>query len=268
MQRAWWLVMASVVFVGCTTLGSQDPCTQLEDAVTALQQPTTCVKTICLTGALDQSSASNNGFTALCDDARIPGLVRDCSSGTCLSTFDNVGPSVGGDIYPVLFSALDVNADGELDDLDPPCAVNILGFSWGGINAVDLAELFLTDANVSTSRRRVDLLVLLDAYQPFMGSSVDIPSGVARTLSFRHSVAPAGDCSTSAPLGPYLGIPPACAGSTTCQDHDYSRAPDTTFCVASGGTYDGTDVGHCEVPVAAHLNVLLALHGEPLQNLP
>lgn len=226
-----------------------------------------CGVTLCLTGAVDQSSASNFPFQELCAEPSVPGLIQDCESGTCHSTFNNVLVDLETEIYPYLFAALDTNGDGAVNDDDEPCAVNLLGYSWGGVNVVELAQVFLSDPSVSASRAVVDKLIVIDPYQPL--ARVDVPAGVTRFWEYRHSSSPAHDCSNSAPLGPYRGIAPTCVPGASCVDYDYSLAPDQWFSSSySGGSYAGADVGHCIVAEVAYdpalANLLDAPWGGPL----
>lgn len=235
-----------------------------------------CKLLICLTGAVDQSSGSNQTFGYLCDDLANSGayeLIPDCDTGTCYSTWDNfslgLSPSsfdnkIENDVYPALFSRLDTNNDAVIDNSDENCSVRILGYSWGGLNATNLARMISEDSDVGTTRSFVKAVVALDPFQP-LGVEQNVPPNVERYVSFRHSQTPANDCSQSAPLGPYRGIAPACTTSTDCSDYDFSAAPNESF---PGGvttnSYFGSQIGHCEVPDAAANAAVAALAGAPL----
>ncbi|MBL8955203.1 MAG: hypothetical protein JNK82_30790 [Myxococcaceae bacterium] len=223
-----------------------------------VQPPRTVVA--CLTGAVDESSPSNTGFTELCAALAAGGatLVRSGSNATW-STF----PATNGDavIQPV-FAALDTNLDGAFTIADGPTELNLIGFSWGGINAGKLASKLAADVRIDHAALFVRL-VLLDAYQPLV-FSVSAPAAIDAALNFRHSQTPAGDCSSGVPLGPYRGVRLACASAQRCSDFDFSLATNQTF----NGLW-GSQVGHCEVPDAARLLVTdLVLTGATARPLP
>lgn len=225
-----------------------------------------CTITICLTGAISQTDDANKGLAALCDDPAIGPTVKDCDTGTCYSSFNTFPSNTVDGIYPRVFEALDTNHDGKVDLLDQNCAIRIVGFSWGGINAANLADALLSDAHVD-SRVEIDHLVMLDAFQPLTESPIISPR-VKHATTFRHSVAPPSDCSIIAPLGPYLGIPMRCAAGQSCKDYDYSKSPDVSFDVHGASPLLGKDIGHCNVPATAHAAVLALLKGAPYAQLP
>jgi hypothetical protein len=229
-----------------------------------------CEVTVCLTGAVAHSDGSNGHFRTLCELPAVLGRVENCRTQPCESTwtnFPNTEVTTGSNSYQALFNALDSNADNLIDHLDTPCQLNVLGFSWGGVNASRLASTFLTDARVAPQRRRVERLILLAPYQPLV-FNVEIPSGVENTWVYRHSATPSfGDCSSSAVLGPYLGVPPRCAVGQACADYDYSLAPNTWFQGLVYGSY-GSDVGHCDLPNIATPAVLANLTDTPAPQLP
>ncbi len=201
---------------------------------------------VCLTGAVDQSSPSNAGFTQLCDQlgASVT-LVRSCRGSACASSFATFpATSAGATVTDATFAALDLNQDQRVNAADGPTTLTILGFSWGGVNAGDLAERLSSDGRIAHAQLRMRL-VILDAYQPFV-SGVSPAANVDEAWSFRHTVTPSSDCSSGAPLGPYRGVRLRCAAGRACFDHDFSAAPNTTF-----GALPGRFVGHCEVPQAA-----------------
>ena len=219
----------------------------------------TCDVTICLTGAIDQTSGSNSGFEALCGRDELVGVVEDCDSGTCYRTHDSFMRSPEGAVYPKLFAALDRDGDGDVDADDPFCDVNILGFSWGGVNAVELARVLSRDGRVSRAQRRVARLLLMDPYQPMAAAKMRVPENVARTRVWRHSKPNPRDCSRVAPLGPYAGMAPLCAAGSDCEDLDYSATPSGPFVDTYGRTWRGDEVGHCSVPLVATPGVLREL---------
>jgi pimeloyl-ACP methyl ester carboxylesterase len=154
-----------------------------------------------------------------------------------------------------------------LDGSDEVCQLDVIGYSWGGVNAVDLAKRMHADARVRAPWG-VTRLVLLDAFQP--GAKLTIPPNVERVVSFRHSVAPPSDCSRDAPFGPYLGLAPRCVASAEasarpapiCEDFDFSLSS------ARFGGRPGFKVGHCEVPLAARAAIAQVLRDEALTAAP
>jgi hypothetical protein len=220
-----------------------------------------CTVTVCLTGAINQQSSSNDAFTSLCTDPRVQGLVQSCGALGCESTFSTFPTTNAQAVYPSLFAAMDLNHDGFVDAADPPCALDLIGFSWGGVNAVDLANRYVSDSRVSAART-VTHLALLDPYQP-LSSKLTIPSRVDATAEFRHSIAPSSDCSNTAPLGPYFGIELHCTAGQTCVDYNYSLSPSALF-----GAFSGAAVGHCDVPAVAHEPVIEFLTGRALTDVP
>jgi hypothetical protein len=201
---------------------------------------------LCLTGAVDESSASNAGFTALCNSLSMSAsLVRACSGATCQSTwvtFPNT--TVGTAVVNAAFDALDVNRDRLVTSADGPVTLTILGFSWGGVNGEDLAAQLSNDGRITHAALTLRLVVL-DAYQPFVGGVTAAPN-VDEAWSFRHTRTPPGDCSLTAPLGPYKGVRLRCAAGRRCFDYDFSAAGAQRFSGIAGNA-----VGHCDVPAAA-----------------
>lgn len=220
--------------------------------------------TVCLTGAIKQSDSSNSGFSHLCDalEARDAGVLRDCSQGTCFSSFATFPKTNADAVYPAVFASLDSNRDGTVDALDGPVELNVLGFSWGGVNAAALSAKLASDARIHQHPQLRHRLIVFDAYQPLV-SSVTAPATVEAAYSFRHSQVPAGDCSRSAPLGPYKGVRLRCAAQQSCFDFDFSLAANRSF---SGIL--GSDVGHCDVPEASEEFALELLQFGRLSNPP
>ncbi len=145
---------------------------------------------VCLTGAVDQSSPSNAGFTQLCDQlgASVT-LVRSCRGSACASSFATFpATSAGATVTDATFAALDLNQDQRVNAADGPTTLTILGFSWGGVNAGDLAERLSSDGRIAHAQLRMRL-VILDAYQPFV-SGVSPAANVDEAWSFRHTVTP------------------------------------------------------------------------------
>ncbi len=204
-------------------------------------------------------------FEAFCESAEVQGRIDDCRLAPCQPTFATFPLLTAEPVWEVVFSALDANADGALDGSDELCQLDVLGYSWGGVNAADLARRMHDDPRVRAPWG-VTRLVLLDAYQP--GAKLTIPPNVERVVSFRHSTAPADDCSANAPFGPYLGLAPRCAADAAgsikqvCEDFDFSLSS------ARFGGRPGVKVGHCDVPRAARAAIVQVLKDEPLTEAP
>ena len=214
-----------------------------------------CAVTMCLTGAINHSSGSNSRFRNLCEDPRIPGRIPDCRSGKCYSTWGSFTQSPKRDLLPGLVDALDTNGDGYVNDRDQACQVNLVGFSWGGVNAVELARAFALSDKVSGSRATVDRLIVMDAFQPFRSETLKVPVNVSMARNYRHSVAPTENCSRWAPLGPYRGFPLRCPSWQSCREYDYSMDPGGLY-RSPYGQYRGRNVDHCTVPAVSHEAVI------------
>lgn len=220
--------------------------------------------TVCLTGAVDQTSGSNDYFSDICDEllALDAGVVKSCSGSTCYSSFATFPSDTADAVLEPVIAALDENHDGRVTAADGPTTLNVIGFSWGGVNAADLSSRVRADSRVAPAAF-THRLIVMEAYQLGV-SGVPVPQGVDGAWSFRRSVVPSTDCSSGAFLGPYVGVPIRCASSQRCFDYDFSLAPNTFF----NGFY-GRDVGHCAVPRAAHPYVVdLALRGATSRTPP
>jgi pimeloyl-ACP methyl ester carboxylesterase len=218
-----------------------------------------CRRTVCLTGA-----GGHRGFESFCESELVVGRIDDCRTAPCQPTFATFPLMTAQPVWDAVFPVLDSNADGKLDASDELCQLDVLGYSWGAVNAVDLARRMHADARVEPPWG-ITRLVLLDAFQP--GAKLTIPANVERVVSFRHSVAPPNDCSLDAPFGPYLGLaprcPPAASGARPiCEDFDFSLS------VGRFGGRPGTKVGHCDVPHAAKAGIAQVLRDEELTEVP
>jgi pimeloyl-ACP methyl ester carboxylesterase len=209
---------------------------------------------------VSHDSPSNAGFRALCESSIVRGRIDDCSSGACRATWGTFPSTSPEAVWDAVFAELDADRNGVIDDRDPVFELDVLGFSWGGVNALALARLMQVDPRM-IAPRSIRRLVLIDAYQPL--ASLWITPNVERTISFRHSRAPATDCSHGAPLGPYLGLAPTCGRDQECFDYDFSLSPRDTFAGMLG-----SEVGHCDVPTAAAANVAQVLQDAPLRGAP
>ena len=245
-------------------MGCAEPKPEVDTTPSPLEAPrpaSTCALTLCLTGAIDQTSGSNSGFTRLCDRDEIPGLIEDCDGEVCHRTHDSFLKDPTSAVYPRLFDALDANGDGAVDADDPYCDVNLVGFSWGGVNAIEVARALGEDPRVAPAQRRVARLLVMDPYQPMASDKMRVPENVARTVVWRHSEPNPDDCSRIAPLGPYTGMAPICDPSQVCIDVDYSRQPEADSLPLSWRRRGGRNIGHCGVPYTAAPEVFEELTG-------
>ena len=200
----------------------------------------TCDVTVCLAGAGTPRSGGNPAFARLC--AALPGIVPVCVEQTCTSTFKFTETN---DALSAAIDVLDANDDGRLDEDDPPCRFNVVGYSWGAVNSIGLIRRFFDDDRVQSGRRVIDRLVVIDAYRPL--GKIIVPAGVSRVQSIRHSVSPDNDCSQGSPLGPYRGFVPRCDEANLCTDLDVSKTPDASYPTAHGRSVLGSEVGHCSI---------------------
>ena len=204
---------------------------------------------LCQQGLSDRTMEWDKGLFEICEAAEAAGmeLVRD-------GEFPAFGALDQGGAYAALFDTLDVNNDGFVTKQDGSTLVYLVGFSWGGINVTDIADWMRRDGNISTARKGIAGLVLLDPFQPQV-SRARIPSNVNRAWVYRQTDTTSGDCSTYASLG--FGFnghrPRAMSEMTFCSMYDLD-------------TFAGA-VGHCDVPVvardAAILNLTERLDYEP-----
>jgi hypothetical protein len=206
-----------------------------------------CINGAGVDGAGGRGSGGNPDFETLC--ARLgSGLIQDCASGTCYSTF--AFETSGNPSRDALVKALDSNKDGRVTSADDAARLVIVGYSWGGTNVRDLALWMTSEPRFDDARRRVEFLLALDPYRP--GGTMDIPANVEQFVEYRHSVAPANDCSRitlgGIPVsGPYLGIVPRCKSGTVCTDYDYTLGGSTFYPggFTPGRGYTGANVDHC-----------------------
>jgi len=199
----------------------------------------TCQVTICLAGAFTREDGGNPRFENICKD--LPGILTDCDGKRCYPMFSMNGTSYA---HKRLLAALDTNQDRKIDSRDQACTIALVGYSWGGINAIKLANLFLADSRVAPQRRKIDRVVVVAPYAPLV--AVKVKQGIKSFWEYRHSQTPTRDCSQSGLMGPYLGRVPTCHKSVVCKDYDYSLAPETQF-----DRYLGREIGHCKILSAA-----------------
>ena len=224
--------------------GGADQLAGTSDTLRAGAQPS-CAITVCMAGAWKRQDGANPTVDALCQQA---GAIQDCSDGHCQNLFSAFSPAKAA---AALFDAADTNGDGRVGRGDDQCRITVVGYSWGGVNAVRVVKRFVRNRRVSRDRRFVDQLVLIDPFKPRLRGRLTIPRQVRRFWSYRHSAAPQADCSSRAPLGPYRGKVPRCSADTRCRDYDFSSEPTRMF-----GWQRGADVGHCSIVDAAYDAVL------------
>lgn len=242
------------------------PSTQIACALSAATNESEYVEprpvAICFAGRTVGSDPMKTGgieaIAGLCEV--LPGLVRDSRDGEHYPFFRWNSPIARA--ADRVFEAMDTDRNGIVDAADAPAALTVVGYSWGGFNARDLAAALRTDTRFSPERRTVAKLFTVDPYRVFgLGSKprwLDVPSNVRDFYEFRHTVAPERECSRllGGLVGPFTGVPPRCSGATACVDYDYSLAPNTTW------------VDHCAVPSEAKTAILRLALGAPVEGLP
>lgn len=207
--------------------------------------------TICFSGAAigePYQARGNLELASLCRE--MPGLIR-----TEDHPFFTWVQGGGKNVLDVVIPILDTNGDGRVTGEDERVALTLVGFSWGGFNAAKFARTILEDERFSSDRKEVERLFVLDPYRRHgleEATELVVPRNVKRFWSFRHTVAPAPayECSTGGPFGPYTGRPPVCSAATSCTDYDYSL---------DERRFDGTrghNVGHCDLPRVAAKAIL------------
>jgi pimeloyl-ACP methyl ester carboxylesterase len=215
--------------------------TDFESQQTALKQPRRLL--LCQQGLSDRTIGADRGLFALCESVEEAGfdLVWD-------GDYPAFGALDENGAYQALFSALDTNNDGAVDNNDKPTLVHLVGFSWGGINVTDIAARLGQDARVHWQRRGVSGMVLFDPYQ-LLVTRATIPANVLDAWVYRQTETTEGDCSAAASFG--YGFngrrPKATSDLTLCSDYDLDEMYDS--------------VGHCDVPSvaadAAYQNLVL-----------
>ncbi len=258
-----WISMLGslLIFLGCAEVADLE--TSAPESLRIKSGSQSCSISMCLTGAMSHDTPSNRHFAELCADSRMPSLHQDCWWGDCHDTFDSFLQFPLLSVYPSLLDALDRTGDGRIDEDDPVCSVNLIGFSWGGVNAISLAHHMQFDPRVPDTHKIVSKIVLLDAFQPVVAHNMAVPENVESVLSIRHSQASRDDCSGEAPLGPYLGIAPVCSSSTSCADFDVTAEPNTLYELDRIGYRRGDEIGHCLIPLVSHEPVLAYLNDQP-----
>lgn len=188
---------------------------------------------LCQQGLSDRTTGWDKNLFDLCEEAERADflLVRD-GSYPAFGALDQNGA------YDALFEALDTNGDDRIDGRDAAASIHLVGFSWGGINATDIAARWGRDTRIASSRRVVTAMVLLDPFQPLV-SRATIPANVLYTWEYRQTVTTEGDCS----IGPSLGF--------GYNGHRPRATSDVTFCTHYDLDSFMHGIGHCDVPLAA-----------------
>ena len=158
---------------------------------------------VCAPGAGEDGDSGNARLAALCDE--MPGLVRRCDDGVC-SPFARGVDAIG--------EALDFVAATVPGDT----VVSVVGYSWGGVDAVDAVA---RRTGGEQPGAHVDALVLIDPFAPFRGALV-APPAARRVVDLRHSESNDDDCSLGMPLSPYRGLSLACDDDSVCDEVDFS----------------------------------------------
>ena len=196
---------------------------------------------------------------ALCEG--LPALVRDRSGPDAAYPFFRWNSDIDHAL-DVLVKNLDTDGDGTVTTDDDEFDINVVGFSWGGFNALDLIEKVGKDPRFSASRRRIARFFALDPYRTdallFARKTLEIPPYVEELWEFRHTVAPERDCSrvVDGLICPFTGRDPRCTGSTVCHDFDFSLDPATSH------------VDHCAIPAYSIRHILRIVAGKELTHAP
>lgn len=226
-------------------------------------KPESAQVTICFSGRSlgndPYRSGGNPELGALC--AKLPSLVRDTRGRDAAYPFFRWNSDVDHAV-DVLVANLDTDGDGAVTSADRDVDINVVGFSWGGFNALDLIEKVGEDPRFSATRRRVARFFALDPYRTdalvFARRTLEVPPYVDELWEFRHTIAPEQDCSLmfGGLIGPFTGRNPRCTGHTVCHDFDYSLNPSTS------------SVDHCAIPRYSAGHILRIVSGAELRGAP
>jgi pimeloyl-ACP methyl ester carboxylesterase len=218
------------------------------------------VRTVCFAGRSAGADPYASGGTRQLDTlcTALPGLVRDpAGSPDARYPFFRWNTSLAH-VLDVIVGQLDTNHDGKVTTDDAPADLTLIGHSWGGFNAQEIATAILTDRRFAPERRTVHRLVALDAYRTdgltTARPDMRVPANVTFFEAFRHTRAPSDDCSIIVPgwIGPFTGRDPLCTGTSTCKDYDFSLDSATA------------DVDHCEVVARSAPFVTELVHKRPI----
>lgn len=196
-----------------------------------------CEITLCFAGTGGPDLGGNPALADIC--SRLPGLLKPCSDGRCELLFHDADRALSAliELFQELYGQRFPEREQawQLPYQDPPaealellpaseaCEIAFVGHSWGAVNLAEVARRMETDDDVPEGFRRVNQAVLVDAYAPTAGSSIEISPLVKDAWNYRHSEPAVDDCSSEMPLGPYIGLPLRCSESTGCRDYDVSE---------------------------------------------
>jgi len=204
-------------------------------------------RTVCFAGRTFGDVMTSGGIPEIDRLCKVmPNLIRDVPGGRDAQYNFFAWDSNLAHEMDVVVGALDTNHDGQVTGADAPVTLTVVGYSWGGFNAVDFINAIASDHRFGPDRKTIAKFFALDAFRTdflvLPRAEMDVPRNVQKYYSFRHSVAPADDCSIilGGLLGPFTGRVPYCTGSTECHDFDFSAYA------------AGKNVDHCAVPDAAH----------------
>lgn len=261
------MALGFAVLVGCAA-----PWEDAEDgasAQTARARPKQI--TVCFAGASvpwdPYATDGNPQLAEICKS--LPNLVRPSATRDAQYPFhpwDSNEARVRADVR----RALDSDRSGKVDASDEPFELNVIGYSWGGFNGLDLVEAISRDAAYAPPQRVVARFIALDAYAiGFDTTNLRVPQNVREFYSFRHLKEPPTGCSQTVNLaigewipplagieliGPFVGKAPLCTGSTACHDFDLGA--------------DDSGLDHCGLPAKAEPYLKRILLGEALGVVP
>jgi len=198
-----------------------------------------CARTLCVAGPGALTDDANRDLGEMCRRSR--GVVRHCEDQPCHSVWSLESWEQGLD---ALIDSLDHNRDGKVDALDEACQISVAGWSRGGMIAAEaLPKALREDPRVSEDRAIIDHLVAIVPWAPER-EHVEVGDNVRKAWIYRHTLAPAGDCSRAFAGGPWLSPAPICGPETTCWDYDFSLEPELAF-LSRRGARSGAEIGHC-----------------------
>ncbi|PRQ06321.1 hypothetical protein [Enhygromyxa salina] len=206
-----------------------------------------CQRTLCVAGPGEIYSDSNRDLGELC--ARGHGVVQRCEGDRCDNVWavENWRAGLDG-----MIASLDANGDGKLDAGDPGCAINLAGWSTGGVVvSQDIPSALIEDPNVDAAHAQIQHLIAITPYASKFGPGAEvetlvIPDSVSKAFIYRHTASPPDDCSASFEGGPWRSPAPVCGEQTTCYDYDYSQNPELAY-LGRRGARSGAMIGHCNV---------------------
>lgn len=184
---------------------------------------------LCNFGAGEFDTGANPWIDDACET--FPNLVRSPETGRA-----------GFRIYEVsamreaAIQALDTDGDGLVTEEDN-AVLDVLGYSWGGVNTV---QLDLRDDERVQVLQPIGRKVVIDPFVPPHDEPLTIGGEPEAIWSYGHSVAPDWDCSTGAPLAPYRSRPLDCTttGAGTCLEYDLSLDRTVGHCSIVGEVID------------------------------